>query len=238
MFARPTPPGAATAPDAPNVSAAAHAPGAPNKPAKRPRAWALSNWPVGSKVLAIVLVPLVLATIFGGLRVEGGMASASSLRLAAARADVIPAITKYMSALDVALLANSTGRDVEGAKKNYDSRRYELQQRLADTDVTPDVRSGVSTLLNGGAGLLDKVADNSIGLRERVTTYAPLLLTAEDVINASVHVDNERIRAEAQGLSRAVGARGQMTMQKPLVTRGADLPDPQLRTSMITLAGT
>ena len=93
-------------------------------------------------------------------------------------------------------------------------------------------------MLNGGQGLLDKVLDNSIGVRDRVTTYAPLLLTAEDVINASVRVDNEQIRAQAQGLSRAVGARGQMTMQETLLTHGGDLPDPQLRTSMTTLAGT
>ncbi len=232
MFTRPAPPVAAAPPGSPNV------PAAPKKPKKRPPAWALSNWPVGSKVLAIVLVPLVLATIFGGLRVEGAMASASGLRLAAARADVIPAITKYISALDVALLASSTGRDVEGAKKNYEARKYELQTRLADTDVIPDVRSGVDTLLNGGQALLDKVLANSISLRDRVTTYAPILLTAEDVINASVRVDSEQIRAQAQGLSRAVGTRGQMTMQEILVTRGADLPEPELRTSMITLAGT
>jgi signal transduction histidine kinase len=75
-------------------------------------------------------------------------------------------------------------------------------------------------------------------LRDRVTTYAPILLTAEDVINASVHVDDRKIRAQTEGLSRAVGARGQMTLQKVLVTRGADLPEPELRTSMITLAGT
>jgi signal transduction histidine kinase len=216
----------------------APAPAAGAAPAKRPPAWSLSNWPVLYKVLAIVLVPLVLATAFAALRVKDAMANSSNLRLAAARADVVPAITKYMSALDVALLADSTGRDVEGAKQNYEARKYELQTRLADTDVTPDVRSAVSTLLNGGQGLLDKVADNSIGLRDRVTTYAPILLTAEDVINASVRVDNERIRAEAQGLSRAVGARGQMTMQEIMVTRGADLPEPQLRTSMMTLAGT
>jgi signal transduction histidine kinase len=206
--------------------------------AKRPRTWALSNWPVRWKVLAIVLVPLVLAAVFGGLRVNTAMASSSGLRLAAARADLLPALTKYMSALDVALLASSTGRDVEGAKKNYDARKGELQRRLADTDVTTDVRSGVGTLLGGGQSLLDKVADNSLGLRDRVTTYAPLLLTAEDVINASVRVDDEQIRAQAQGLSRAVGARGQMTMQEIMVTRGAELPEPQLRTSMITLAGT
>jgi signal transduction histidine kinase len=213
-------------------------PAADPLPGKRPPAWSPSNWPVRWKVLAIVLVPLVLATVFGVLRIHGAMANSASLRLAAARADVVPAITKYMSALDVALLAGSTDRDADGAKKNFEARKYELQQRLADTDVTPDVRSGVTTLLSGGQGLLDKVADNSIGLRDRVTTYAPILLTAEDVINASVQVDDEKVRAQTQGLSRAVGARGQMTMQKILVTRGADLPEPQLRTSMITLAGT
>ncbi|MCV7199636.1 HAMP domain-containing protein [Mycobacterium angelicum] len=208
------------------------------KPQKRPAAWSMRNWPVRWKVFAIALVPLILATAFGALRVDAAWARSGELRLVAARANVIPAITKYMSALDVALLAGSTGRDVEGAKKNFTARKYELQTRLADTDVVPDVRSGVNTLLNGGQGLLDKVLDNSIGLRDRITTYAPLLLTAEDAINASVHVDNERIRAQVQGLSRAVGARGQMTLQEILVTRGADLPEAQLRTSMITLAGT
>ncbi|HEY1440857.1 MAG TPA: ATP-binding protein, partial [Mycobacterium sp.] len=232
MFARPADSVEAVPPEFTDAPAGAAA------PVKRPPPWSLSNWSVRWKVLAIVLVPLVLATVFGALRVNGAMANSSGLRLAAARADVLPAITKYMSALDVALLASSTNRDVEGAKKNFEARKGELQARLADTDVTPDVRSAVSTLLNGGQTLLDKVADNSIGLRERVTTYAPLLLTAEDVVNASVRVDDEKIRAEAQGLSRAVGARGQMTMQEILVTRGADLPEPQLRTSMITLAGT
>nr|WP_156664526.1 sensor histidine kinase [Mycobacterium sp. 852002-51057_SCH5723018] len=229
MFTRPANPAEAARRDVPAAQAG---------PGKRPSTWSLSNWPVRYKVLAILLVPLVLATAFGGLRIKDAMSNSGGLKLAAARADVLPAITKYMSALDVALLASSTGRDVEGAKKNYEARKYELQTRVADTDLVPDVRSGVSTLLNGGQGLLDKVADNSIGLRDRVTTYAPILLTAEDVIIASVRVDDERIRAEAQGLSRAVGARGQMTMQEILVTRGADLPEPQLRTSMITLAGT
>ncbi len=232
MFTRPATPVAAVAPGIPEVPAAEAA------TAKRPPAWSLRNWPVRWKVVVIALVPLVLATVFGGLRVEGALANSGGLRLAAARADLIPVITKYMSALDVALLATSTGRDVEGAKKNYQARKHELQTRLADTDVIPDVRSGVNTLLNGGQALLDKVLADSIGLRDRVTTYAPILLTAENVINASVRVDIEQIRAQVQGLSRAVGARGQMTLQEILVTRGADLPEPQLRTSMITLAGT
>lgn len=218
----------------PTTAAAAGTPGIP----KRPPAWALGNWPVRWKVAVIVLVPLVLATGFGGLRLASTTADSSGLELAAARADLIPVITKYMSALDVALLASSTAHDVEGAKKNYEARKYELQTQLADTDVIPDVRSGVSTLLNGGQALVDKVLANSISVRDRLATYAPILLTAEDVINASVRVDSEQIRVQAQGLSRAIGARGQMTAQEILITRGAEIPEPELRTSMITAAGT
>ena len=151
---------------------------------------------------------------------------------------MVPAITKYMSALDVALLGTSTGGDVEGAKKNYEARKHELQARLAGTDVAPDVSAGVDAILDGGQTLLDNVASNTLRLRARITTYAPILLTAENAIDGSVRVDNEQIRAAAQGLSRAVGARGQMMMQQLLITRGADLPEPELRTSMITLAGT
>ncbi|HZU49815.1 MAG TPA: ATP-binding protein, partial [Mycobacterium sp.] len=207
-------------------------------PEKRPPRWSMRNWPVRWKVFAIALVPLVLAMGFGGLRIYAATTDAHNLRLAADRAEVVPAITKYMSALDVAVIAMSTGSDVEGAKKNYDARKYELQARLADTDVVPDVRTGVDSLLKGGQALLDRIASNSIGLRDRVTMYAPILLTAENAVDGSVRVDNEKIRAAAQGLSRAIGARGQMMMQRLLITRGADLPEPELRTSMITLAGT
>jgi signal transduction histidine kinase len=188
--------------------------------------------------VAIVAVPVALAMVFGGLRIAGALTDARDLRLAADRAEVVPAITKYMSALDVALLASSAGGDVEGAKKNYDARKHELEARLTETNVAADVDAGVNAMLDGGQTLLDNVASNNLGLRLRVTTYAPILLTAENAIDSSVRVHDEQIRAAAQGLSRAIGARGQMMMQQLLITRGADLPEPELRTSMITLAGT
>ena len=205
---------------------------------KRPPTWSLRNWPVRWKVVAIVAVPLALAMVFGGLRIADAVSDAHRLRLAADRAEMVPAITKYMSALDVALLASSTGGDADGAKKNYEARKHELEARLAGTHVAPDVDTGVTALLDNGQSLLDNIASNTLGLRVRVTTYAPILLTAENAIDGSVRVDNEKIRAAAQGLSRAVGARGQMMMQQLLITRGADLPEPELRTSMTTLAGT
>ncbi|MGK2855414.1 MAG: ATP-binding protein, partial [Microbacteriaceae bacterium] len=89
-----------------------------------------------------------------------------------------------------------------------------------------------------GQDLVNEVSSNSINLRDRVTTYAPILLTAEDAINGSVRVDDAQIRAETLGLSRAIGARGQMVMQQLLVNLGGEIPEPELRTSMNTVAGT
>ncbi|MEZ0362295.1 ATP-binding protein [Mycobacterium sp. pUA109] len=210
----------------------------PEAPVKRPPRWSVSNWPVRWKVLAIALVPMVLAMLFGGLRISAATSDASQLRRAADRAEMIPAITNYMAALSNALVVGSAGGDVQGAKKNYESRKYELQSRLAGTDVATDVKSGVTRLLDGGQALLDKVMSTGVPLRDLVAGYTLILLPAEDAINGSVRVDSERIRAETEGLSRAVGARGQMMMQELLVNRGGELPEPQLRTSMMTVAGT
>lgn len=85
---------------------------------------------------------------------------------------------------------------------------------------------------------MDQLTANSIGLRDAVQSYALLLLPAEDAVTGSVRVDDERIRSEALGLSRAIGVRGQMTMQRLAILRGGELPEPELRTSMIALAGT
>lgn len=206
--------------------------------AKRPSRWSLRNWPVRGKVFAIVALPLALALAFGGARIWGEVNSARDLQLAADRVEMIPAIENYTAALEGVLLAYSSGGDTAASGKTFDSSRAALQKKLNDTDVAPDVRTGVSNLLSGGQKLVGAVSANTIGLRERITTYAPILLTAEDAINGSVRLDDEKLRAQAQGLSRAVGARGQMFMQQLLVEQGGELPEPELRTSMITLAGT
>ncbi len=225
-------------PQQPRVTAATEFDDDPAPPPKRPSKWSISNWPVRWKVVAIVIVPLLLAGAFGGLRIYSGWHDVGDLRLAAERADMVPAINDYMASLEGALLANSTGTDTQAALSDFDASRQNLASRMADTDVAPDVGAGVTSILDDGQALLDQVAANGIGLRERVTTYAPILLTAEDAVNGSVRLDDEQIRAQTLGLSRAMGARGQMTMQQLLVNLGAEIPEPELRNSMITLAGT
>ncbi|MGV0715491.1 ATP-binding protein [Mycolicibacterium sp. XJ662] len=221
-----------------NYNASMSADGTAGPPIKRPSRWSPANWPVRWKVLAIVLVPLVVAATFGGLRIYSSATQASDLRLASDRVDMVVAVENYMASLENAMLAGSTGGDTQAALSEFDGSRQQLESQLAETDVAPDVRDGVQTLIDDGQALMDKVTSNSVGLRDTIAAYALLLLPAEDAVTGSVRVDDERIRAETVGLSRAIGARGQMMMQELAIARGGELPEPELRTAMIALAGT
>jgi signal transduction histidine kinase len=207
-------------------------------PPKRPSRWSPANWPVRWKVLAIVLVPLLLAGVFGGSRIAGNLHQAGELRLAAERAELIPDINGYMAAMEGVVVAATEGRETQSALAEYDAAKAALRQQLTATDVVSDVRLAVNTLLDLGQDLVSKVTANSVDLRQRVISYGPLLLTAETAITGSARGDDQDVQLRAEALSRAIGARGQMTMQNMLVTRGGDVPEPELRTAMITVAGT
>lgn len=207
-------------------------------PTERPSRWSPANWPVRWKVLAIVLVPLALAGAFGGSNISANLHRAGDLRLAAQRAEVIPDINTYMADLENMMVAATEGRDTQAALGEFDTAKAALRDRLAGIDIVPDVRLAVNALLDSGQDLVNKVTTNEIDLRQRVISYAPLLLTAETAVSGSARGDEQDVQLKAEGLSRAIGARGQMTMQNMLVTRGGDVPEPELRTAMITLAGT
>jgi signal transduction histidine kinase len=220
----------------PTLSGPAGGPVAPAAPTKRPSRWSPTNWPVRWKVFAIVLVPLLLAGGFGGLRVNASASEASELRLAAERADMIPAISDYMAAFEGAMVAATEGTPTQQPLADFDSRKADLRERLENTDVADDVESAVNNLLDIGQELINKVMANTIDLRGRVLAYGALLLTSETAVTGSARADTADVQAQA--LSRAVGARGQMALQHMLVTRGGDVPEPELRVAMTTLAGT
>ncbi|MGV0741409.1 ATP-binding protein [Mycolicibacterium sp. XJ870] len=211
---------------------------APSAPIKRPPRWSPANWPVRQKVFAIVLVPLILAATFGGLRIYSSSIDANSLQLAADRAELIPDINDYMAAMEGVLIAATEGGDGQAAMATFGSRKSDLQQRLDSTDVVEDVSHSVGDLLGKGQELVDAVMSNALDLRQRILTYGPLLLTAEAAIGGSAHSDEQEVQAQVDALARAVGARGQMAIQQMMVNRGAEEPEPVLRTSMITMAGT
>ena len=117
----------------------------------------MTNWPVRWKVFAIVLVPLILAGAFGGLRIYSDSTERADLRRAADRAEIVPAIESYMAALEGAMLANSTGGDTQSALAPSTPAGRTCSAGWPTPTSHPDVRKGVTTLLDGGQALLDQV---------------------------------------------------------------------------------
>ena len=217
--------------------AAAGGPDAPATSLRPPPRWSVLNWPVRWKVLITLLVPLVAAAVFAGLYIGGEFGAANRLCQAAERAETIPKITAYLSALDGALLSASAGGDVPSATKRYEHRKSEIDEQLGGGLLPEGLRTRLGALLDGGQQLLDRVLADRIEVRDQVRAYLPLLLTAQDAITASVRTDDDRILTEAENLRRAVAGRGQMTRIGLLVNRGGELPDPQLRNALMALAG-
>ena len=89
------------------------------------------------KVLAIALVPLLLAAVFGGLRVYSGAVEARDLRMAADRAELLPTVNDYMAALENALVTNAAGGDTAQAMSEFDAQHDALQQRLDGARPSP-----------------------------------------------------------------------------------------------------
>ena len=83
-------------------------------------------------MFAIVLVPLILAGAFGGLRIYSNAIEARDLQRAADRAEMVPAIVSYMTALNGAMLAPSAGGDTQAAMSTFDSSRAELLSTSLD----------------------------------------------------------------------------------------------------------
>ncbi|MGE5693785.1 MAG: ATP-binding protein [Candidatus Sericytochromatia bacterium] len=204
-------------------------------PVKRPSSWSPSNWPVAWKVLAIAVIPIVIAAAFGGLRAYQSFTDWRNSDEAAQRADMVGPIADYTGSLESALLAYSSGAEGPVARKIFDDSRAELERRLSGTAVDPDVRAAITTMLNSGPALLDRSASNSIGLIDTVTTYMPILSSTQDAIVGSVRVDDENVRTQTVGLGRAVGVRGQVFIQQLLVARGGEISDPDLRTQLTGL---
>lgn len=111
-----------------------------------------------------------------------------------------------MSALDVALLASSTGHDVEGVKKNCEARKYELQTWLAEYLRDPRCSIGGECFVERWSGVSGQGAVQQRQFAGPGDNVRATLVTSEHVINALVCIDSEQVRV--QDLSRAGGARG------------------------------
>ena len=106
-------------------------------------AFRVSEWSVRRKVVAVLAIPVILAVVFGGLRVSSELTSASDYSTNQQRATVLgPAIT-YLAATERLALPSSLADRMGGDGTATPTRQYSdgatgLKQAAASANLTSD----------------------------------------------------------------------------------------------------
>src|SRR6478672_13190850 len=115
----------------------------------------VSAWSVRRKVVAVLALPVILAVVFGGLRVSSELTSASDYSTNKQRAGVLgPAVTYLAATERLALPASLAdpmgGADKTGAGQAYDASLANFKQAAASANLDDTQKAFVSKITQTG----------------------------------------------------------------------------------------
>ncbi|ORI27235.1 hypothetical protein BJI47_02550 [Rhodococcus sp. 1168] len=198
--------------------------------------WSIGEWRLGWKVIAVFAVPMLVAVLFGGLRIQSELTDAADLNTSAERAFAVPAALRLEQALKAVTVAAASGADTATAT---------AQATIALQDFT--VAANVFRTDAKLSDLVDKSVQNSRALIDEVPTSSerPIQLVARysqastelwipfaDLLSKS---ELPLLRERGAELAPLWGARRTLANQHILFGNG-DV-DPQSRTILISTAG-
>ena len=163
-----------------------------------PQGWSFGDWPLRRKLAAAVVLPIVLAFVFGGLRVKSDFDNSTKLSRAADTVLVIRPVVEYNLAVQRLAAAGSVGGGgVIAAITKYESAAADLRIALKTPGIPESVRrSGSSALSLGQAvrsaktqnGFSDVVIDRSGSTATLMSTAVADLGLSDDSASAKIVV--------------------------------------------------
>ncbi|MFC7031451.1 nitrate- and nitrite sensing domain-containing protein [Nonomuraea rubra] len=122
--------GRVSAPDVPEESAAGGA--APPRPPRSGSSFALRNWRVRTRLIALIAIPTIVAVILGALRVTSSISSAQQYQLISDSGTLVAQIGEL--ARDIGMERDLAARFV--AEGRRDETKLKSQQGIVDANVT------------------------------------------------------------------------------------------------------
>ncbi len=118
----------------------------------------VSEWPVRRKVALVLAVPLLLAAVLGGLRVQSALADSSAASATASQVTVLGPSVAYLSAAeDAAMVFRETDDQAQrdAALALVNDAAADLESAWASADLSEAEREQVRALLTSTQGLRD-----------------------------------------------------------------------------------
>jgi signal transduction histidine kinase len=179
-------------------------------------AFRVSEWSVRRKVVAVLAIPVVLAAVFGGLRVSTELQDASALSTNQQRATVLGPAVDYVSASERLALPSSISTELgdEDANTAYTTAANALKRAADGADLTADQTKYVTDMLQIG----DTLAS---GGGTGITAAAPVALSdmterTSQLINSTLNTEGTP-DPQVQALTQSLNARLSLVKQQLLI---------------------
>jgi signal transduction histidine kinase len=178
----------------------------------------VSEWSVRRKVVAVLAIPVVLAAVFGGLRVSSELQDASDYSTNQQRATVLGPAIDYLTATErlalPAALSEEMRQDYGDAKQGWTTASNNLKHAAANAHLTDQQSRDVDTMLQIGTTL-------ESGTGTGITATAPVQLG--DMTRLTTQLINSTLNTQGtpdprvQGLIQSLNGRLSLVKQQLLI---------------------
>ncbi|QGN58394.1 hypothetical protein [Nostocoides sp. HKS02] len=214
-----------------------------------PPRWSFGQWPLRRKLAAALVLPMLLAFVFGGLRVLSDFTSAQQLSRAADTVQVIRPVVEYNLAVQHLAAAESVGGGgVIAAITKYESAAADLRIAVKAANVPANVKASAESALSlgqavraaktqtgfsdvvinqsGNTATLMSTAVSDLGLSDD-SASAKLVVALQDTIAAERALTGQQLNlANTDDAAANLRAIGQVGAETAALTRlQSEVPD-------------
>ncbi|NJP98829.1 HAMP domain-containing protein [Nonomuraea sp. FMUSA5-5] len=224
--------GRGSAPDVPEEPAGGAAPPQPPQPPRSGSSFALRNWRVRTRLIALIAIPTIVAVILGALRVTTSISSAQQYQLISDSGRLVAQLGEL--ARDLGMERDQAARFVAEGRRDDD--KLKSQQGIVDASVTRTkelAKSVEPSLSDLGRRILDRIEvrlSQLASLRQTVSgselpplptvekyseTIADMLQMYDELGQGST---DEQLNSTAAALRAVARAEEQASKQRALLT--------------------
>lgn len=196
------------------------------------------GWPLRWKVVAIMVLPVVLAAMFGALRIQNQLSAASKLSVASGNAGIVVPASEFVDRLDGLAYAAASGAPIEDPLTQFDASATALASLTKSAEFDPTVAAALATASSTAKTLRDEIASGPVPqqrIAEQAQSVAFAVVSA--ITTTMAPVDDGAVRPLADRLVNVLAAQRWLTTQRVLAAAPDFVDSDVLRTKSAEAIG-
>lgn len=141
---------------------------------KRLRRWSARDWRLWQKIVAVVSVPLIAATVFGVLQITSDFHNQHHYRALAGQVELLPALVDFSSGVSGVVAASIIQIPTDQGRALVDGSQESIALLLEASVFDEDIQATLASLVDEGLTLMESASSGSMGTlvaHERTETF-------------------------------------------------------------------